>query len=353
MSSPLKQTLGSNSSKDIISTEVSKYIINVDNKLTLNLPDINEVKIAIDDRDLLKIDNEIYWSQWKTNEINKESDNNSMKNSESVISQIVDLRKQMKKNVPKYTIDKLKIEKAKIDQKAQYDEAVFKSIKLLANFFCKTFENSDELKDNDELLYEYIPDYQWLKAGRVVSDFNNLMAVVKEGKYMHTFPYFKKAWDSYDDCIPVIAENIFSSFWRLWTDNEIDIAGVNVLWNKIKKRHEIINYSIQNLQLDESISRIYCKKLLSFLEVEVNMNRKTNSGDFKVGCYNGDIIDSKLIEKFPFEVLISINSTFARIKTLTIWNELSSWPEFLRQTSFDNVFGFTAKDLDSFYSKSR
>ena len=129
----------------------------------------------------------------------------------------------------------------------------------------------------------------------MVSDFNNLMAVVKEGKYMHTFTYFKKAWDSYDDCIPVITENMFSSFWRLWTDNETDIAGVNALWNKIKKRYEIINYSIQNLQLDESISRIYCKKLLSFLEVEVNMNRNTNSGDFKAGCFNRDIIDSKLI----------------------------------------------------------
>ena len=102
----------------------------------------------------------------------------------------------MKKNVLKYTIDKLKIDKAKIHQKVQYDEAVFKSIKLLTNFFCKTFENSDELKDNVELLYEYIPNYQWLKAGHVVSDFNNLMAVVKEGKYMHTFPYFMKAWDS-------------------------------------------------------------------------------------------------------------------------------------------------------------
>ena len=141
------------------------------------------------------------------------------------------------------------------------------------------------------------------------------------------------------------------SRWKEWISSSIS-------WYKIKKRHESIQYliqNIQNIQLDHIIAGTYCKELLSFLENEVKMNANTKSGEFKVGCYNGMDFDLKLIKKFPFEIWIGINSTLARIHTLSKWTEITSWPQFLRQTSFGHVFGhvfgFIAKDLNSFYSK--
>ena len=70
-----------------------------------------------------------------------------------------------------------------------------------------------------------------------------------------------------------------------------------------------------------------------------------------VGFYSGVRLDNKLIKSYPFEIAYEIDSTLARLITLIRWNEITSWPTFMRQSSFEDVFGFAVNQLKIFYSK--
>ena len=58
----------------------------------------------------------------------------------------------------------------------------------------------------------------------------------------------------------------------------------------------------------------------------------------------------KVVSQFPFELAYCINSTISRIITLYKWNELTSWPQFLRQKNFKRVFGLKIKGFTEFYN---
>ena len=351
LNSPWEQKDDTKISNKIYTSEVRKYITEKDGKSILDLPEAEAVKITIDDEDAYKIDQNIYWFQQQMYLDTKDWDNNLANNKKIMLTKISDFHNQMKKNIYDSIIDKDKINKAKIKYKIEFELKVAKSLEILESFIRKTFENSKDFSNDFDLSYKYIPDYPWMNISNMVSNFKNLKKDVMQRKYVHKEPFLKKSSDSFADSFKVIAENIFGSFSRLWIADEKNESDSSISWYKIKKRHESIQYLIQNIQLDHTIAGTYCKELLSFLENEVKMNTKTKSGEFKVGCYNRMDVDLKLIKRFPFEIWIGINSTLARIHTLSKWNEITSWPQFLRQTSFGHVFGFVAKDLNSFYSK--
>ena len=148
-----------------------------------------------------------------------------------------------------------------------------------------------------------------------------------------------------------IAQNIFGSLSRWWTaqcKNKVQL----LYWKrKIKERHNSINYFIEKLQIESDISRSFTKELLLFLTKETKMTSNLKNNQKYVGWYPGAKISTKLVLSFPFEILYSIESKFARIMTITFWNEITSCPVFIKQTSLNNIVGFSVKSLANFYCK--
>ena len=68
-----------------------------------------------------------------------------------------------------------------------------------------------------------------------------------------------------------------------------------------------------------------------------------------IGFYSGVKLDKKLINSYPFEIAYEVDSTLARLTTLVRWNEITSWPTFMKQCSFEGVFGFIVKNFIWFY----
>ena len=85
---------------------------------------------------------------------------------------------------------------------------------------------------------------------------------------------------------------------------------------------------------------------------EWNRNKKkSKTGELIVEKYRGPNINPILIKQFPFETLNGINSTVARIQVFQKWKEIACWRQFLRQTSFEHMYGFAVKHINSFDSK--
>ena len=70
-----------------------------------------------------------------------------------------------------------------------------------------------------------------------------------------------------------------------------------------------------------------------------------------VGFYSRVRLDNKLIKSYPFEIAYEIDSILAKLIILIRWNEITSWPTFMRQCSFEDIFGFAVNQLKIFYSK--
>ena len=66
--------------------------------------------------------------------------------------------------------------------------------------------------------------------------------------------------------------------------------------------------------------------MILFQETEKNKFDK-----IVVGYYWGNSICNDLLFQYPFEVLFYLDSTLLRLKTLELWNEISSLPKFIWQ----------------------
>ena len=149
----------------------------------------------------------------------------------------------------------------------------------------------------------------------------------------------------------ILAENIFGSYSRWWEIESIPEEDINKYRNKIKKKHVLIQYILNNLHFEFSITRKYWKDLMMLLTNKTKNIRVDRFENLLIGNYNGMKINKMLLRQFPFEISLSINSTIARLEVLSKWNELTSSPQFVRQMSFSQMFGFIVNDFQSFYRK--
>ena len=186
-----------------------------------------------------------------------------------MLTKISNFYKQMKKNIDGPTIDKDKINHAKIEYKIEFELLVAKSIDVLESFIRKAIENSKDSNNDSNLSYKYTNDYPWMNISNMVSKLNKLKKGVIQDKHVHAEPFLKKSSDSFADSFKIIVENILNNDSRLWIADEENESDSSISWYKIKKRHENIQYLIQNIQLNHILSKVYCKQLLSFLENEI------------------------------------------------------------------------------------
>ena len=76
--------------------------------------------------------------------------------------------------------------------------------------------------------------------------------------------------------LSIIDESIYSSYSRLWKvnlDSDLKFGSVK---NKIRERHNIIKYLIDNQNLDTFESKSYSKSLYNFLKTYCDQKDDTN-----------------------------------------------------------------------------
>ena len=89
---------------------------------------------------------------------------------------------------------------------------------------------------------------------------------------------------------------------------------------------------------------------MSYIGDEIKINHINHYEQQVAGFYTGPKVIKKVVSQFPFGLTNNIDSTIARIITLYKWNELTSWPQFLRQKIFNRVFRFKIKGFTQFYN---
>ena len=69
---------------------------------------------------------------------------------------------------------------------------------------------------------------------------------------------------------------------------------------------------------------------MSYLNREVQRESINYMGKPVVGFYSGAKLNKRLVTSYPFEIAYEIDSTLTRLVTLIQWNEVTSWPTFIR-----------------------
>ena len=120
---------------------------------------------------------------------------------------------------------------------------------------------------------------------------------------------------------------------------------------KIKERHESIDYWIENILLMTIQNRSYWRRLFSFIEEKLNKNSINQYNQQVVGINNGPQIENRLIKNCPFELLYNLNSTIGLIITWFEWNQIASCPTILRQKYLEDIFSFQVNRFSEFYNE--
>ena len=91
--------------------------------------------------------------------------------------------------------------------------------------------------------------------------------------------------------------------------------------------------------------------MLSFVINEMRLPLANQKGHRVVGWQCDVSYKEELIYKFPFEWILSLNSSSGRMMALNNWEALISNPSFIKHKSYNNVFGFILEDDERIKSK--
>ena len=122
--------------------------------------------------------------------------------------------------------------------------------------------------------------------------------------------------------------------WELFSfmekESNSNIKQIGYLMKRIKERNESLIYWVENILPMDIKSRSYHRRLLSFMEKELNRNPINHLNQYVVGMHSGPQINHKLAARCPYELLYELNSTIGRIITWLKWNQISSLSSILR-----------------------
>ena len=93
--------------------------------------------------------------------------------------------------------------------------------------------------------------------------------------------------------------------------------------------------------------------MISFIVDEMNKPVINLNGQNVVGWQRDVRYSKDQIEEYPFEALLNLNSSLGRMVTLENWESLISHPNFVKQSSYENVFGFIIDNHSKQTSKSK
>ena len=246
-------------------------------------------------------------------------------------SKLIDWRKQKYANLFKKEVDKVK----------NYTESMLKSL---------VYELQNEVKNKGQN-FNFIKDYSWDNIMKTMKLYD-LHWVNNRSEKIKTEDLSKlKNIISWDSQFSIIAECFYGSYSSLWdTTSEMHWKS-NLIRKKIMERHNTIKYLIDNLHLDTIESKTYIKHLFEFLKLK---SEKKDDADFEFLQTHYDSknnIKFKELKKYPFENAFGTIDTITRIETLLKWNEMTSSPKLLMQSSFSSIFGFKIVSIRSFYGK--
>ena len=243
-------------------------------------------------------------------------------------------------------IDWAKIKYAE-SYKKEVDKVKHNTVNLIKNFIIQLVDK--ETEELNKLVY--IQDYSW-------EDIRSTLKLYSKHKVNQSKDIIKtdnisvlKNTAFWESQLSIIAESIYSSYSRLWKvnlDSDLKFGSVK---NKIRERHNIIKYLIDNQNLDTVESKSYSKSLYNFLKTYSEQKDDTNL-ECCIAKYNSkNKLKLKELKTYPFEVAFGAKDVLIRIETLLKWNEITSSPKFIKQSSFSHIFGFKITNMSIFYGK--
>ena len=338
--------------RDCIKTyDVIKYIKTKGKSVYLDIPEIENIDIIVDYEDSWKIDFLIYVN--KSFKIKRKEKLNERK-SKSTLNEydIIDYNHHLFNEIYKKVQNRNElITEGKLNYSNSYHTEITNSNDSLDKLITGLISNYNLTKNNYTHLLKHIKGYSWDDLGSVISLYDKTARNKKKRDKIIIETTASIKIQGSESQISKISERIYGSH-SVWWDIEIkDDLKISFIKNKIKERHEAIQYLTENTHLDAENSKYYSRKLLKYL-MDEDADRDQAGIKNNLVCYYSDG-EIKLLntKNYAFELAYNTTSTIKRLQTLMNWNEISSCPKFLLQKSFSHCFGFEVKELNDFYGK--
>ena len=225
-------------------------------------------------------------------------------------------------------------------------EAIFNKVALN-----KIWDITTE-KSNWSITY-WIKDFDWMNKPKIQEMLSEHFDKTNPALKFESNALIYKDNFTEEEKVAYLAEIKYGSWWDLM-ESEVDTEEKKEFTKSyISKRTKAILFLIQNPILDLKDCSEYNDQMISFIVDEMNKPVINLNGQNVVGWQRDVRYSKDQIEEYLFEALLNLNSSLGRMVTLENWESLISHPNFVKQSSYENVFGFIIDNHSKQTSKSK
>ena len=92
--------------------------------------------------------------------------------------------------------------------------------------------------------------------------------------------------------------------------------------------------------IDEKLFKEYLDKQIAYIIDYYARNPLNQHKSNVIGWQVSPIFSKELIQQYPFEALLRVQGAYPRLVTLEKFEQLSSHPDFIKASSFDEIFSW-------------
>ena len=166
-------------------------------------------------------------------------------------------------------------------------------------------------------------------------------------QYFNNPGHIKKIWwadykviksEEFNEKFLIASERYFGSYTSLFKSNVKNDAEKLLLVKQIRQRCLRIKDYVWYQLIDEKLFKEYLDKQIAYIIDYYVRNPLNQNKSNAIGWQVSPIFSKELIQQYPFEALLRVQGAYPRLVTLEKFEQLSSHPDFIKSSSFDEIF---------------
>ena len=143
--------------------------------------------------------------------------------------------------------------------------------------------------------------------------------------------------------LQILAERNFESLWCVYKEEIKSENHKLIILNKLKDRYSTIKHLTMNGILDKKLYKSFIDSQLKFLFDTYSRDPFNKLGKSVIGWQVSPMHTPEAISTFSFEALLRLNGTYPKLIILEKYESLTSHPDLIKLSKFDQVLGFYKK----------
>ena len=257
------------------------------------------------------------------------------------ISNSFDLDTLKSQNALQFNLNTRKKQKETIqDQELLYMHWVIDSVRERNSLFSSKMDY-EIIKNSNSIIEHYsIESFDWEET---IKKETSLL------QYFNNPGHIKKIWwadykviksEEFNEQFQIASERYFGSYTSLFKSNVKNDAEKLLLVKQIRQRCLRIKDYVWYQLIDEKLFKEYLDKQIAYIIDYYARNPLNQHKSNVIGWQVSPIFSKELIQQYPFEALLRVQGAYPRLVTLEKFEQLSSHPDFIKASSFDEIFSW-------------